>query len=936
MEIELEEDCLSFSTEGTSPIKQEQAVTIPSSTQQPTRTSSTQLEMARSSSEQFEVAGLRSGLEPGHSWQEHTRISSSHIKPERFPVKSAESLHPAFHKHLLSQVRQDDRSSSETLERSRIVSCDSRLGVESYYDPHAQLRDHEISENKKARDEYDSRAGNSSSDGIGLDFAIKSRERNFSEGSQSLLSSNQEKLPSQSSFEEGEIDINTHIVEYPSQFPGLKDRISIKNETVLVTKLNGVNIKTGGRVSLYKCYMCNKMYNKMSKLQCHMSMHFERNLSVYTCELCGATFKFRLQLVRHISRVHHSKPYAPPLSHRWHSQSSVPPAGGLTVTSPDDYKTRSPLVTSRESPTEGGSATQHDRKLDDASHVTGDRSSHLARSCDQASSINQDPEQEGSQSQSGDQEPPEQEVRYHGYPLGSIGSSLASSHPALHKYLYRRYSGTYVCQYCNKSFFRLFSLQRHEQVHTGIKSCFCKECGKGFSEPRNLRQHIIRYHGEHGSIGDDDVHSIRRLRRPISSGLPRTSQRLAPVTPDMIQEAERLEKEAAMQKVGIHPTMTASPPSAYDFVKLPSSFGQRALERPRTYSGGSESMDPQIAGPHLTSPSAISATTQLKVETSCPVRSHPTTAFSQAAPNPAHLPVPPPQPSPSGHLASQIRQKEKLSEDVVVIIPSDAPLEGTEANVVTPRSVVSDTASWPEHGGSDSDSNQSMEVIHSAPRRSIMMDYRNTQVKAKERRKSQPVRIPSPSDDQEVAHLPPQEQLPPPTGDRASVIREKLPSPIGPPPGPKSAPPVDANSPPPVACTSLLSMSSPTVASMASAGMLFPGAHDLSSTTSPLAGLHPGAPPMYLGSMLHPGLLSPSTLPLLRGAGPSLLHPGAPPALDPATALRLGIPSPTAWAAMADSFSPSGSGGGATGGGDPRMPTPSYARSSGSAGRNSR
>ena len=804
--------------------------------------------------------------------------------------------------------------------------------MESYYDHDGQPRDREDSKRKESRSYYESQEAeiSPSNDGSGIDFSVQSRKRNFSEGSQSLLSSSQEKSPLQSSFEEGEIDINTHIVEYPSQFPGLKQRISIKDETILVTKLNGVNIKTGGRVSLYKCYMCNKMYNKMSKLQCHMSMHFERSLSVYTCDLCGATFKFRLQLVRHTSRVHHTKPYSPPMRRRWHSQSSVPPAEASTVTSPEDYKTRSPLVTSRESPTDGDTTGQHDQESDNASQVTGDHSSHLARSSDQASHAIQD-EERGSRSQSGDQELSEREALYHGYPIGSIGSSLASSHPSLHKYLYRRYSGTYVCQYCNKTFFRLFSLQRHEQVHTGVKPCFCKECGKGFSEPRNLRQHIIRYHGEHGSIGDEDVHSIRRLRRPISSGLPRTSQRLAPVTPDMIQEAERLEKEAAMQKVGIQhgSAATTSPPSTYEFTKLPSPFvGPHVLDRPRTYSGGSESRDPPGPSHHLTSPSsATSATTQLKVDTTSPVTSHPSSAFGPAPGPAAHTPGHPPPPSPSGHLASQIRQKEKLSEDVVVIIPSDPPLEGSEPSAVTPRSAVSDTPSWTEPGGSDTDSTQSMEVIHSAPVRSIM-DYRSIQMRARERRKGQPVRIPSPSDDKEIAHLPPQEQFSPPA-DRASVIREKLPSPAGP---PRSAPPADSISPPP---STNSTMTSPTMASMASAGMIFPGAQDLSSTTSPIGGLPPGAPPLYLGSMLHPGLLSPSTLPLLRGAGPGLLHPGAPPALDPATALRLGLPSPTAWAAMAESFSPSGSSGGATAGGEPRMPTP-YNRSSSSAGRNSR
>ncbi|CAH1773102.1 unnamed protein product [Owenia fusiformis] len=79
----------------------------------------------------------------------------------------------------------------------------------------------------------------------------------------------------------------------------------------------------------------------------------------------------------------------------------------------------------------------------------------------------------------------------------------------------------YACQYCNKCFDRLFSLQRHERVHTGVKPCFCKACGKGFSEPRNLRQHIMRFHREqsHKLI----TYSRRRVR-PLSSEESHSSQ----------------------------------------------------------------------------------------------------------------------------------------------------------------------------------------------------------------------------------------------------------------------------------------------------------------------------------------------------------------------------------------------------------------------------
>lgn len=69
--------------------------------------------------------------------------------------------------------------------------------------------------------------------------------------------------------------------------------------------------------------------------------------------------------------------------------------------------------------------------------------------------------------------------------------------------------GQFKCRFCDKTFDRVFSVHRHERVHTGFKPCVCKTCGRGFSEKRNLRHHIIRFHSD-GSGRE----LLKRKRKP--------------------------------------------------------------------------------------------------------------------------------------------------------------------------------------------------------------------------------------------------------------------------------------------------------------------------------------------------------------------------------------------------------------------------------------
>lgn len=360
-------------------------------------------------------------------------------------------------------------------------------------------------------------------------------------------------------------------VEFPSMFPGLKHKISIKNEVVMVTRMDGMNLSTGSKASLFKCHLCNKIYGTMSRLQCHLSVHFDRHMTLYQCTFCDSHFQFKTQLLQHL-RCYHDTQLSP--------TDDLPEADELFA---DDAAAKSVSSLSSTSSTGGGPGPSQEEEL---METGGSRKRKLPRGAREL----------------------------------------------------------FVCQFCHRTFDRLYSLHRHERVHTGVKPCYCSYCGKGFSEPRNLRHHVIRYHSD-GS----QAHHLRRLRQHSGDSSRSASQRLKMVSPDDVES-----KEDKMEDMEGEDKEEELEPG----------------ELPRKSA-------------HLVS---------LREEDS--------------------------------NLTDEIREQERLGEDVTVVIPSDAPLEGkSEGDLHTPKSTASDNTSWSggvsEGDGDGSSTGPSGEIV-SAPLKSIM------------------------------------------------------------------------------------------------------------------------------------------------------------------------------------------------------------------------
>ena len=287
---------------------------------------------------------------------------------------------------------------------------------------------------------------------------------------------------------------------YPSQFPGLKQRIRVKNETVLVTRLDGEDLVNKGKMSLYKCHMCGRIFNYMSKLQCHLSLHFERQMTLYQCWYCDSNFIFKTRLIRHMGEAH--------------GVDVVPRPGVQSVNfqdenSNDDYEDEDDEAAENDNEDNESSPEQNKQKK--KKNVPASSTITEVSCPDEAEMQDRDMSTTKVLTNCESLRGAIDNIITANYANLSQASPTSTATPSTkprQKPRYNRVNGLYVCRFCNKSFDRLFSVHRHERVHTGFKPCYCRYCGRGFSEPRNLRHHVIRFHSD-GS----QLHLIKRNRK---------------------------------------------------------------------------------------------------------------------------------------------------------------------------------------------------------------------------------------------------------------------------------------------------------------------------------------------------------------------------------------------------------------------------------------
>ena len=238
--------------------------------------------------------------------------------------------------------------------------------------------------------------------------------------------------------------------------------IKVKSETVLVTRVDGVS-QNGDEVSMYKCYLCGKLYNHLSQLRHHLIFHFDRQVTTYHCDLCNSSFWFKYQIIQHLRKKHPveireaiSNISATSLTNQKagtieidQSQSGVPDPHGLNSGMPETNQS-------------------------DSGIVVDEIQSNLSS--------------ENSENLNGDMQQTEKESE-----LSPVDISYSQFYHELS--FTKNNKGKFVCMICKKAFNQEKKLLRHIKEHSNCDLFYCDVCNSGFPTSDVLHSHMKSTHG---------------------------------------------------------------------------------------------------------------------------------------------------------------------------------------------------------------------------------------------------------------------------------------------------------------------------------------------------------------------------------------------------------------------------------------------------------
>lgn len=257
--------------------------------------------------------------------------------------------------------------------------------------------------------------------------------------------------------------------------------IQIKSEKILITLLEGIHPVTEQTYILYKCCLCGFAFPSLEPVILHMQTSHLNTNREFTCDKCGANFKWRSELSLH-EQLHKAMDH-----HDKSGQLSMPSfmQPNLVLMSTDFGPNLSP---SHANNNNNNDITNNNNRISDGVTLCDEKISQQNKYKPHKSITQTKPIKVKSESQHSSETKLKAEDLQSQVSLSHITAAIGDIEETA--------PGQFKCRFCDKTFDRIFSVHRHERVHTGFKPCICKTCGRGFSEKRNLRHHIIRFHSD--------------------------------------------------------------------------------------------------------------------------------------------------------------------------------------------------------------------------------------------------------------------------------------------------------------------------------------------------------------------------------------------------------------------------------------------------------
>lgn len=197
-------------------------------------------------------------------------------------------------------LRMKTRAQMNLLQRGHLTGLTQIYGSESGNHRRENVDFDDVEEDAKSTDSFYQNIGiRSDLTSETISQGILCQTGNDSKSALDLSMTGMNKPPGR---ENGSVS-NGDVIVYGDE-PHKRGKLSVQKETVLVTRVDGLDLTHGENSSVYKCCLCRKVLPSLSKIQSHLSIHYKKQSINYQCCFCDEIFRKKLQMQEHMRREH--------------------------------------------------------------------------------------------------------------------------------------------------------------------------------------------------------------------------------------------------------------------------------------------------------------------------------------------------------------------------------------------------------------------------------------------------------------------------------------------------------------------------------------------------------------------------------------------------------------------------------------------------------